>query len=441
MVFDLRSSRLIAPIFALGLILLLALHIRTGLNHGRTIVGYDGQYYYATLRSMAFDRDFDFRNELRDLTPEKETIPPPQTTATGKAANKYGVGWALIALPFFMLLHYVYLPFAGSVPTGYELPYQLAATSAHVVAAWLGLVLTWRLACRYFSPWRSLFAVGAIFGGTSLFYYAYGNAAMSHSSGFCLVAVFLLLCAHLAESPAKPRPAWALLGVVGGLLLTTRYSNAVVAPLLLYPLCAAVRCARPGSLRPLLLDLAIAAAAAAPILFIQAFMWKSVYGHWFAYSYGEEGFHWSQPQLFNYFFSHINGMAIFTPLTLLGTCGLLVACCSRRTPLPRLLAVGLTLSVLALIYLNASWHCWWFGEGFGTRSMIEVGPAIAVGLLILFSLKSRPARFAAIGLACLCVAWTLSLFMLLHTGKLASDGSTTLPQIIQALIAAIGLGS
>ncbi len=60
-------------------------------------LGSDGLSYYAHLRSAAIDLDLNYANEFRDFNPLNHAVPNADVkTATGRVANKYPIGPALL---------------------------------------------------------------------------------------------------------------------------------------------------------------------------------------------------------------------------------------------------------------------------------------------------------------------------------------------------------
>src|SRR5688500_3190536 len=60
----------------------------------------DSPGYFAYIRSLVFDGDLDFRNEW-----EHWGLKALPTTATGRMANPYPIGPALLWAPFFLVAH------------------------------------------------------------------------------------------------------------------------------------------------------------------------------------------------------------------------------------------------------------------------------------------------------------------------------------------------
>ncbi|NJK90689.1 MAG: hypothetical protein HC904_01960 [Blastochloris sp.] len=96
-------------------------------------------------------------------------------------------------------------------------------------------------------------------------------------------------------------------------------------------------------------------------LFPQLLGWKIVYGEWFLYSYDGEGFQWWQPKLWEVLFSPYHGLFYWSPGLVLGCVGFLAWAWKEKGWVGW---VGL-LIMLGMIWVNASWECWWFGHSYG----------------------------------------------------------------------------
>jgi hypothetical protein len=111
------------------------------------------------------------------------------------------------------------------------------------------------------------------------------------------------------------------------------------------------------------------------ILLPQLLFWKAQSGSWLHYSYNDEGFFFSNPSIIKGLFSFRKGWLIYAPVMLFSLIGL--GFFFRKN---RWLGTGISLTFLIFIYLTFSWWCWWYGGGFGARTMIDIYPFMAFGL-------------------------------------------------------------
>ncbi|MCC6933094.1 MAG: hypothetical protein IT292_07550 [Deltaproteobacteria bacterium] len=98
--------------------------------------GHDGSHYYFWLRSIIFDGDFVFKNDIINdsLLPEttKQLLLSQPLTDSGLLPNKYPIGWAIMLSPAILIGYlsaFVLNLFGFNYAIdGYSLPYQLAIT-------------------------------------------------------------------------------------------------------------------------------------------------------------------------------------------------------------------------------------------------------------------------------------------------------------------------
>jgi hypothetical protein len=117
---------------------------------------------------------------------------------------------------------------------------------------------------------------------------------------------------------------------------------------------------------------------------IQLFLWYFQTGHFFIWSYQDEGFYFSHPEVMNVLFSYRKGLFIYTPLAFLACFGLLTII---RKPVK---LISMLAFLVLSTYIIASWWNWYYGDSFGHRAFIDYygifGILIAL-LLNRFSFK------------------------------------------------------
>jgi hypothetical protein len=107
----------------------------------------------------------------------------------------------------------------------------------------------------------------------------------------------------------------------------------------------------------------------------QLFYWKSVTGDWLCYSYGDERFFFNDPKIWLVLFSFKKGWLIYTPTMLFAIIGIGILWKTNR----KYFYPVLLFSIVNL-YIISSWWCWWYGGGFGMRSLIESYAILAIPL-------------------------------------------------------------
>src|SRR6266567_7756766 len=121
----------------------------------------DGVGYYAYLRSLLVEHKLDFQNDWRagnsSFTMSRVhadgTIDPIQYTRTGHLDNHFAVGPSILWAPFVAPVHLAMVSLARFgvpvKPNGYSRPYLVVMAFATALYGFLGLYLSFRLACLY----------------------------------------------------------------------------------------------------------------------------------------------------------------------------------------------------------------------------------------------------------------------------------------------------
>src|SRR6202035_3132999 len=110
---------------------------------------------------------------------------------------------------------------------GYSHPYLLAMALATACYGFLSLLLTFRIAQKYFAaPWP-FFATVTIWMASSLPIYMYFNPSWSHALSAFSVALFLWYWERtkLQRTPGQ----WAILGLTAGLIGNIYYPNVILS--------------------------------------------------------------------------------------------------------------------------------------------------------------------------------------------------------------------
>lgn len=411
----------------------------------------DEVQYYAYLRSLYFDRDLDFRNEyehfaaigqqhndpaiynalLRDHPSDPVTNPQ-----TGLLRNVAPIGAALLWSPGFLLadvlVHVTNLSGAQIPTDGFSRPYIWSVCFMSALYALLGLVLTYRLARHLGHVFAATLATMSVWLASPLVFYTYIAMPWSHTPAFFLVALFLTLWLRDWHSPLAQQHAqrrlhrWALMGLVGGLMTSTREQLGL---LLLMPaveglvaygymLFSRIPARRPTT------DLAPQPLAPLKTLFIghcvflvclilaltpQLITYQVLNGHPFpsttvADKIGSaRGF---SPHFFDTLFHLEHGAFLWSPILLVGLMGLFSL--GRRD---WLLALLLTLGFIGQTYINGAFGSTWHLSGaFGFRRLIECTPIFVLGLTSLLEwLRKRTGPVPLLLVASFLIYWNIGL--------------------------------
>ena len=152
-----RADRTIAAIGALMLVAHLGATVLMPKPRGRVVFG-DATHHFVQLRSMVFDRDFDFQNDylriygLTQYAPETNWL-FTDLTPTGHVRNYMPIGPALLWAPLYLAIAGAQwlLSLAGLAarPDGFGWALQMAPGLTGVVASTIATWVSWRLARRW----------------------------------------------------------------------------------------------------------------------------------------------------------------------------------------------------------------------------------------------------------------------------------------------------
>ena len=224
------------------------------------------------------------------------------------------------------------------------------------------------------------FTLVAILFGSNLFYYTAGELGMSHVYSFAFVSAFLYYASMWFRNN-KPK-SFIIMSVLFGLIVLIRPVNAII--IFVLPFIAGSQSNLFKSIQGFLkekITLLISFLVFMLIISIQLIIYKIQTGSFFVYSYQEEGFNFTNPQIFNFLFSYQKGLFLYTPLFLVALFGLLQIYQASKFKFFSIV------SFLAfVIYIMHSWWCWFYGGSFSTRVFVEILPLFA--LLLGIALKS-----------------------------------------------------
>lgn len=399
----------------------------------------DGVGYYAYIRCLLIRGDLHFESDwlagntsfLMNRVDGNGRLKPGQFTSTGYVDNHFAVGPAMLWAPFLVVTHLLVLAAdsAGAriAANGYSWPYTVTMALATAFYGFLGLLLAFRLARRYFAERWAFWGTLGIWFASSLPVYMYLNPSWSHAHSAFAASVFLWYW-HRTRG-GRTYGQWAVLGLLSGLMLDMYYPNAV---LLLVPLLESlVRYARAWSSRPrdgsglrqlfganILYSVAVVIAVLPTLITRQV-----IYGNPFHSGYYRlQDWYWTRPILWDVLFSSNHGLLAWTPILIPAVVGLVWL--SRHD---RELAALLGVVFLTYYYLIASYPTWDGISSFGNRFFVSLTPVFVVGLAA--SLEScaarvkRPrVRWVIPALVVLLVAWNFGFIFQWGTKMIPNRG-------------------
>lgn len=371
---------LICFVFAVLLLSLLNYNIPKGTE---AIGHWDGSLYFIYLRSAVIDHDLNFENDYQLL---QFGYPIPRTN-TNRAVDLMPPGMAILWAPLYLIAHLITLglnAIGWKIPLdGLSPPYIISVLISNWIYGLIGVILCYKLASKYFSPFVSILTTFSIFFGSFIFYYLYFEPFFSHIGSFFAVTCFIY-CWYTTRDN-RTYKHWLVLGLFAGLMAIIRWQNIIF--ILLLSIDSLITSWKYLKLKQwnefrrfcfshLLFLLMFGLFAVIP----QMIIWKITYGFYpltpndlTAFRGGQYYLLWNHPCLSEMLFSSRNGLFSWTPLALFGLIGFLFFYKKDKW-----LTLYLLIVFLMMLYINSIVADWWGGGGFGMRRFD--------GFIILFTL-------------------------------------------------------
>jgi hypothetical protein len=412
----------------------------------------DGVGYYAYIRSLLIEHKLDFANDWRSgnesfvmgrVQPDG-TINADEYTSTGHLNDHFSVGPSLLWAPFLVPVHGVMLilqRFGTEVQAnGYSRPYLLTMALATALYGFLGLLISFRLACHYAEErWAFLATVGIWFA-SSLPVYMYFNPSWSHAHSVFVVALFLWY--WLRTRQGRTLTQWVILGLLSGLMLDVYYLNIAV---LLIPFLESCRQYATNWRTPMrdwramgrLFQANLAYGWATVAAFLPTLITRRIiYGNALNMGYSHE---WMRtPALLRVLLSSDHGLLTWTPILIVAMSGWFFL--HRRD---KELGWYFPISFLAF-YILVSFHTNWDGlSSFGNRYFVSLTPLFVIGLAVFMSalpelLKNRQrALVTSSALTALLVLWNAAFIFQWGTHLVPARGEISWKQMVRNQFVAV----
>ncbi len=359
-----------------------------GVPGWKQIITSDGRGYYAYLPALLIDHDPTFSK----VTARESSLlgyphyKPGYLVKSGNhVLDKYFAGEAFLLLPFF-LLGVLFSFIAGNDINGFSFFFQLFAGLGTLFYLFTGLVFLKRiLAGLHIRAVVTAMTLTFILLGTNLFYYSLWQPTMSHLFSFFAINGFMWFTIRAIQKWSVKRAVW--MGFFLGVVCLIRPTNGVVVVLIpflagdrnhLFRFLQGVLAKKTALLAMILVFLAIVS--------IQGLLWYLQTGHFFIWSYQDEGFNFGHPEILQVLFSYRKGLFIYTPLVLVSMFGLLPLVLRKR-----LQFFSIAIFLVITTYVVASWWNWYYGDGFGLRAFIDYYGVIAILIAILMNFRRSTA--------------------------------------------------
>ena len=358
----------------------------------------DGHMTYLMLRSVVFDRDLRFDNDLaRFGDPWSQA-----RTKTGRKGIPHPIGPVIVWAPLLAAAHggaVVANQLGADIEThGYTRWHQKIVFASSAAFACLSVLLAvWVFRRRVGGRWAPAWAAVAALLGTSLTYYATYMPSYGHAMDAAAAAGFLAAWALTLGDWRWRRIA--LLGGLLGLAALIRAQELGLGIVVAVEVAAAVLARAPDGVAPWrwrtgLVARGAAVLAIALLVFVpQLVAWAIIYGDPLALPLGPHYTRPGYPMIPELLFAARNGWFASHPLAYAGVLGLIVLAVrgARAGERARLLAIGLLGAVVMQVYLNSIIYDWWGNASFGARRLCSMTLPVVIGLATWLHLLGRAA--------------------------------------------------
>lgn len=332
------------------------------------IINSDGKGYYMYLPNIFLNKS------ISEQTPDSRYI----YEVSKRGVNKYPVGTAVAMVPFFGL-GYTIAYFQGDNLDGYSHPFHKAISLAGLFYLLLGLIFL-RLLLLQYAIKNTIIALVLILivFGTNLLTYSVTSPSMSHIYSWCFITSFLYFIKKLINTQ---QTKYLYLGVLAfSLIVLIRPLNGLI--LLIIPFLAGsfLNFRKTFTLISSIRSITISCFILSGIWFLQIYIWFIQSGDFFVWTYKDEGFYFTTPQIWNVLFSFRKGLFVYTPLLFLSLFGLLILGKKSKFQL-----FSITFFFLILVYFISCWWNWYYGPSFGQRPFVEFYGIAGLLLAIMFN--------------------------------------------------------
>lgn len=413
-----RSART-GALWLLGLFLLSLPLVTT------RIYATDEVQYFAYVRSVLKDGDLRFENEFLALTEEgsieRSALLSVPRTPTGRVVSHGTPGFAVLWAPWFLVGELVARA-GGWATDGYSWPYVAAVCYGSAVYAFLALLLLWDMAASRLGTRQATGGALAAWWATALPFYMYVTPPMAHATSLFVASLFVWLWHRWRAQPSWLR--FGLLGLVGGVMVTVRESNALFLILPAVDLGTAAWAAwRRGAGPPLdLLRRGMGFAGGFALgLVPQLLAWHALYGSILPPAARTRYLEGWPRHLLSVLASPDRGLLTWHPVWLVGVVGLVLL--ARRIGRPGWALLGVFVAQLLLFGSVANWSG---GMAFGQRRLLACLFVVVLGVAeVVRRLRPR----VATGLIAVLVWLNLSLLIQFATGMIPRQGSVSWSRI------------
>lgn len=284
-------------------------------------------------------------------------------TPTLHYVPKVTYGMAFFYAPFFLFAKLI----SSNQSSGYEPAFAWCIHLGCMFYTLIGFWITRKTLLIFFKDKIVAVTLLTLFFATNLFYYTVSESLIVHGVLFFLLSIFIYNVIQWQKT-LKRKNLFSFMFVAGFITLI-RPSEIIV---LLIPLLIGVYNVDTFKLKVGTVFSNIKSILFSGLLFLlpiipQLIFWKIKSGSFLFFSYGSnERFFWSDPQIWNVFFSFRKGLFIYSPVLVFFFVGFIFLFRKNKT-----IFYPFIVYFILNIYLISCWWDWSYGGSFGMRALIH----------------------------------------------------------------------
>ncbi len=337
-------------------------------------LSWDASGYYMYLPAIFIYKDIkkcNFKDSiLQKYQPTPEFMQGYVHEKSGNYVMKYSSGLALVSLPFFAVGH-LWASSSQIYPAdGFSYPYQISIGVGLFLISLIGLYFLRKVLLRYYRDKTVAILLLVYVIGTNYINYSAVDQAMTHSTLFTIYAL-LLWCTIRFYDTFRWNYA-VFIGLLIGLATLIRPTEliSVLLPIFWGVISWATLKERYNIIKTQYHKFLVAGLLFCCVVVVQPLYWKYATGDWIVYSYGDQGFSWLKPHIYDYILSYRCGWLRYTPMMVMPFVGLWVFYKNKVNSIP---IIGF---ILLSFYLVTAWDVWDYG-GTAGRAMVQYYPILA----------------------------------------------------------------
>lgn len=383
-------------------------------NH---LLGSDGGYYYAYMRSFWLDHDVSIGNDVDLYNSRMGSDNPNRLRVLYDRSIGPGVLWSpffLVARGFTLLLSAAGVPIATD---GFSYLEEAAVCIGSIFYAVLGLYALSVTLSRYVPARTAAASVFLMLGSTFALYYVVIEPSMGHALELFTVSAFVWSILGRESDTAR---AWAVAGMLGGLMVLVRWQNGVFLMLVPY---GVMRAGKPCS--RMVVGAVVAGIAFLATSAIQGIFWRVVFGKFVTIPQGGSFITPFETHFLDVLFSTRHGLISWHPVFAVAAVGMFLV-------RPRGMAATLSLLVVLQLYVCSIVSEWWCADAFGMRRMTGTIPFLTFGTAFLLDrvTASGPRRRVVAGcIGIVLTIWNLLFMAQYRLGAIPPGDALTLRQM------------